>query len=403
MACLKRPTILQIVPELDTGGAELSAIEIAGAVVKAGGRSLVLSEGGRLAARLDACGAEFVPFPAATKNPARILWNARAIAGLIAREGVDLVHGRSRAPAWSAMIAARRTGKPFVTTFHGAYNENSRAKHLYNSVMARGDAVIANSAYTGSLVRERYAIPPERLHVVYRGIDPELLDPASIGEGRIAALRRAWDVDANTPLILLAARLSPLKDHPTAIEATRLLRDRGALGDAVMILAGDAQGRDGYLAQLEQSIAAAGLGDRMRLVGHVADIPAALKTASVTLLTSKEPETFGRTVAEAGAMGCPMIAPNIGAPPELILTGPPDAMTGWLFPPGDASRLADAIDAALRLSPDQRLALARRSRSHVVEHFSLDAMRRQTLSVYDRLLATDLARRFTVAGTGNPP
>lgn len=133
----KRPTILQIIPELDTGGAELSTVEIADAVVRAGGRALVLSEGGRLAPRVAASGGEFVPFAAATKNPIRLLWNARVIRRMIESEGVDLVHARSRAPAWSALIAARRAGVPFVTTYHGAYNEKTRAKRAYNAVMAK--------------------------------------------------------------------------------------------------------------------------------------------------------------------------------------------------------------------------------------------------------------------------
>ena len=347
---MTQPTILQIVPELDTGGAELSAIEIAGAIAKAGGRALVLSEGGRLVARLESGGGEFVPFPAATKNPIRILWNARTIARMIEQEGVRLVHGRSRAPAWSAFIAARRTGRPFVTTFHGAYNETNRAKHLYNSVMARGDAVIANSGYTAALVRERYGIAPERLHVIYRGIDPAILDPAAVTSDRTGALLRNWKLPEDARVILLAARLSPIKGHQTVIEAARLIKEQGSLNDAVIVFAGDAQGRDGYVAQLDQEIAEAAVGDRIRRVGHVADIPAALKIAHVALLTSTVPETFGRTVAEAAAMSCPIIASNIGAPPELILTEPSvpeDQITGWLVPPGDPKQLADAIAARL--------------------------------------------------------
>src|SRR5512145_2915304 len=166
-----RPTILQVIPQLDAGGAELSVVEIAGAIARAGGRALVLAEPGRLAADVANAGGQVIPFPAATKNPVRLLANARRMARIAAREGVDLVHARSRAPAWSALIAARRLGVPFVTTYHGAYNETNALKRLYNSVMARGDVVIANSRFTAGLIAARYGTPAERVEVIHRGVD----------------------------------------------------------------------------------------------------------------------------------------------------------------------------------------------------------------------------------------
>lgn len=406
---MKRPTILQIVPELDTGGAELSAVEVAGAIVRGGGRALVLSEGGRLVERLTKAGGEFVPFAAASKNPARMLWNVRSIERLIRKEGVDLVHARSRAPAWSAMLAARRAGVPFVTTVHGAHREKGRAKKLYNSIMARGDRVIVNSKFTGATVRQRYDVPDERMRVIYRGIDPGLLDPDVIDAARVAMLRQTWALDPDTRVILLAARLSPIKGHSTVIEAVKLLKARGQFANATVVFAGDAQGRDGYVAQLEQEIAAAGLGDAVRLVGHVNDIPAALKAAHVALLTSIVPETFGRTVAEAAAMRCPMIASNLGAPPELMLTCDElsgGAITGWLVPPGDAPALADALQLALDLSPADRVQIGDDARDYVVARFSLDQMRQQTLAVYDELLHSGLGAAYAAtvgAALGKDP
>ena len=186
------PTILQIIPQLDAGGAELSAVEIADAVVRAGGRAIVLAEPGRLAADIAKVGGEVVPFPAASKNPVRMLANARAIARIVHSEHVDLVHARSRAPAWSAMWAARRTGVRFVTTYHGAYGEKNALKRLYNSVMARGDVVIANSRYTARLIAERYATPGARIEVIARGVDVRKFDPESIAQARVAALRDRW-------------------------------------------------------------------------------------------------------------------------------------------------------------------------------------------------------------------
>ncbi len=390
----KRPTILQIVPELDTGGAELSTIEIAEAIERAGGRAIVMSEGGRLVQRLRDTGAEIQFFPAAAKNPVRLWWNARRIAEVVRRDGVDLLHARSRAPAWSALLAARQTGVPFVTTYHGAYNERSALKRLYNGVMARGDVVIANSQYTADLIRMRYGTPLHRLNVIYRGVDDRWFDKGKVAIERVSALRKEWGVGPGERIILNAARLTRWKGQGVLIEAARLLKEQGRLGDGVLVLAGDAQGRGGYRRQIEQEASRAGLGDLVRIVGHVEDMPAALLAAHVAVIASIEPEAFGRVAAEAQMMGTPVIATDIGAPPETVRSAPrfaPDVATGWLVPPGDAGRLAEAIAAALTLSPEQRTAMGERAHRHAARNFSLEGMKQQTLKVYDRLLGTHLA------------
>lgn len=220
----KPPTILQIIPELDTGGAELSAVEIAEALVEAGARALVATEGGRLADRVRDAGAEIIPFPAATKNPLRMLANVRALERLMQERGVDLLHARSRAPAWSALGAARRTRVPFVTTYHGAYNENGRLKNLYNSVMARSDIVIANSGFTANLVRTRYGTPEARLRVIHRGVDCDRFNPAAVSEDRVAALRVQWGVPSSARIVLVPARLTAWKGQRVVIEAAGLLK-----------------------------------------------------------------------------------------------------------------------------------------------------------------------------------
>jgi glycosyltransferase involved in cell wall biosynthesis len=393
----KRPTILQIIPELDTGGAELSAVEIADAIVRAGGRAIVLSEGGRLASRIAASGGEFIPFAAATKNPVHLLWNAHAIRRMIADEGVDLVHARSRAPAWSAMLAARHAGKPFVTTYHGAYNEKSSLKRAYNAIMAKGDTVNANSRYTKRLNEERYGTPPDRIRVIYRGVDGSAFDPTAISDERKTALREKLGAAPDTRIIIQPARLTNWKGQSTVIEAARLLEQQGRLGNSLIVLAGDAQGRDSYLLRLEREIVDAGLAGKVILPGHVDDIPAALAIAHLAIVASIEPEAFGRVATEAQAMGCPVIATDIGAPPDTVAATPAvDARdaTGWLVPPGDAAKLAAAMDEALSLSPDARSALGTRARARALGQFSLDSMRLETLEVYDRLLGTRLAAAY---------
>jgi glycosyltransferase involved in cell wall biosynthesis len=406
-AAQSRPTILQIIPQLDTGGAELSAVEIAEAVMRAGGRALVLAEpGGRLAPRIAAAGGEVVAFPAATKNPLRMLANARAIARLVQEQGVALVHARSRAPAWSALMAARHTGVPFVTTYHGAYGETNAAKRLYNGVMARGDVVIANSGYTADLVAQRYGTSRQRIAVIHRGVDPHRFDPGRYTPEQLSALRARWGVDAAAPIILLAARLTGWKGQSVLIEAAARLKAAGKLGSTVIVLAGDAQGRNAYVQELHAQAAEAGLERQVHMVGHIEDVAAAFLTAHVTVVGSTSPEAFGRSAIEAAAMGCPVIATAIGAPPETVLAEPKvakDVATGWMVPPGDAGALAEHLAIALTLAPAERIAMAARARAHVLANFTVAAMQRRTMAVYDRLLGTVLERRFAEASVGPVP
>jgi glycosyltransferase involved in cell wall biosynthesis len=393
----KRPTILQIIPDLDTGGAELATVEIADAVTRAGGRALVLTQGGRLASKLEAAGGEFMRFPAATKNPARIVLNAGRIAAIARAEGVDLIHARSRAPAWSGLLAARRVRVPFVTTYHGAYNEKGRLKNWYNSVMARGDVVIANSQYTADLIRQRYGTSADRLTVIYRGVDGVEFDPRAVSERRVAEMRSRWGLKPGERAIVHAARLTGWKGQSVVIEAARLLRDKGVHGKWAVILAGDDQGRIAYSDALETQIFKADLGEHVRLVGHVSDMAAAFAAAHLAVVASTEPEAFGRAATEAQVMGCPVIATRLGAPPETVLAPPRvrgEQATGWLVPPGDATALAAAIDEALGLDDSARAAMGARARSHVLHSFSLRQMKQQTLDVYDGLLGTSLRRRF---------
>jgi glycosyltransferase involved in cell wall biosynthesis len=390
---MAKVTVLQAVPRLDAGGSEQAAVEIAAALARTGAEALVATEGGRMATALKDAGGEIVPLPMASKNPFTMLANARRLAELIEARDVRLVHARSRAPAWSALLAARRMRRPFVTTYHGAYGSPAPFKTLYNSVMARGDRVIANSRYTAGLIVSRHRVAPDCIRVIYRGVDVSKFSRASVVPNRLGRLRSLWGVGEARPVVLQAARLTSWKGQSFVVEAAReLLRD-DRLGEAVFVMAGDAQGRDAYRKELEEMIARYGLADHVRLVGHCDDMPAAFALAQVTVIASTSAETFGRTSIEAQAMGCPVIITDIGAAPETIVTDRQN-FTGWVVPCRDPASIAGSVAEALMLSPEDRAALSTRARRHVATKFTLGQMQRGTLAVYDELLGTHLSPRF---------
>jgi glycosyltransferase involved in cell wall biosynthesis len=389
-------TILQVVPRLDTGGSEQATVEIAEALTRAGAKALVATEGGRMATAVTQAGGEVVTLPMASKNPFTILANVRRLARLIEERGVDLVHARSRAPAWSALLAARRTGRPFVTTYHGAYGSPGPFKTAYSSVMGHGDRVIANSLYTADLIASRHHVARERIRVVYRGVDLAKFTPEAVGQDRLVRLRAAWGVRQGQPVVLQAARLTSWKGQRLVIQAARQLLGENRLGDAVFVQAGDAQGREAYRNALERLITASGLSGHVKLVGHCDDMPAAFAIAQVAVIASTRAETFGRTSIEAQAMGCPVIVSDIGAAPETIMPGLPGKQdyTGWVIPCHDPAAIAERLAGALALSPRERAALGARTRRHVAARFALSHMQRATLSVYDELLGTHFADLF---------
>ena len=379
-------TILQILPALDAGGVERTAVDVAAALAAVGARALVASEGGRLVADLEAAGGRHIPFPAASKNPVVMARNVGRLARLLRAEDVALLHARSRAPAWSALAAARVTATPFVTTAAGFHGGGGAPKRVYNSVMARGDAVIANSVFTAARLQALHGDLGGRLVVIPRGTDLARFDPAAVAPERAARLRADWRVPDDARVVLLLARLTSWKGQAVLLEAlARLGRP-----DVVAVFAGDAQGRDRYRADLAAQAAALGLAAQVRFPGHVADAPAALAAADVAAVPSTQPEAFGRGATEAQAMGTPLVAAAHGAVAETVQAPPAVAdreRTGWLVAPGDPDALAAGLAAALDLEPAARRALGDRARSHVAARYGLTAMTDATLDVYVKLLA----------------
>ncbi len=374
------PTVLQVLPSLGvSGGVERTAIDLTAALTRRGWRALVASAGGPLEHEIRRAGGEHFTLPLDSKNPLRMSANARHLAELIRAQRVDVVHARSRAPAWSAHAAARRTGVLFVTTFHGTYGHGGALKRRYNRIMLKGERVIANSAFIGAHIRNVYGMAEDRLVVIPRGVDVARFDPEAVSNERMITLSTAWRVPDGRPVVLLPGRITRWKGQEVLLDALV------ALGrpDVFALLVGDDQRRPRYRAELLRKIGALGLEGQVRLIGPCRDMPAAYKLADVVVSASTDPEAFGRVAVEAQAMGRPVIATDHGGSRETVIPG----ATGWLVPPGDAAALAGALERALRLGPAARAELAAEARHHVLERFTVTHMTEATMAVYSDLLA----------------
>jgi glycosyltransferase involved in cell wall biosynthesis len=368
---------------LETGGAEQTALDMSAAVVRAGGRSIVATRGGRMTDHLLRQGGLMLKLNLKSKNPVQILSNALRLSKIIRREGVSLVHARSRAPAVSALLAARLAGVPFLATYHGVYNARSALKRWYNSVMTRGDLTIANSDYTRAHVVAEHGIDPDRVVAIARGVDLTRFDPDAVSAERVAALRKAWGIgpDEKRLVLLLAGRLTRWKGQRLLIEALAAVKASGR-GEAILILAGDSQGRSTYEEDLRRAVAELDLKGAVKLVGHCSDMPAAYLACDAAAAPSLEPEAFGRTAVEPQIMGRPALAADHGAARETVV----DGVTGLLLRPGDKAAWADGIARLIALSPQDRAAMGAAGRERATRLYSVQAMTDATLAVYSRVL-----------------
>ncbi|WP_419729871.1 glycosyltransferase family 4 protein [Lichenicola sp.] len=384
------PVILQVLPALQAGGVERGTIEIARAIVQAGGTALVASAGGRMVPILERAGAIHITLDLMTKDPLSIWLNAGRLARLIRSHRVDLVHARSRGPAWSAKWAARRTGTPFVTTWHGVYGENVPFKRRYNAVMASGARVIAISRFVAERIAGPYGVGPDRLRIIPRGADTASFDPQAVRGDRIHALAREWALPDGAQVIMLPGRLTAWKGHALLLEALGRLESAGHARDWVCVMVGPAKsGDDRFARALIAQADRLGVRSRLRFAGHCADMPAALALADVVVVPSLKPEPFGRTVVEAQAMQRVVLVAAHGAALETVEPG----VTGFDFPPGDAQALAETLRDAMALQPDHREWLTRQARTTVLAHYTMQAMQQATLDVYEELLPRPFPER----------
>ncbi len=372
------PVILQLLPSLVTGGVERGTVDVAKTLAEEGWRSIVASAGGPMVRELTRAGVTHLELPADSKNPVVMRANIDRLARIIHDNEVDIVHARSRAPAWSALAACRRTGASFVTTFHGTYDTGLPLKRMYNSVMARGQRIIAISDFIARHLVDIYKANPARITVIHRGVDFRLFDPNRITPERLVKLSQDWRLPDGVPVIMLPGRLTGWKGQRVLLAALAQLPTR----DFRCLLVGDDQGRTGYRRELEDLIEKRELQSVVQLVGDCKDMPAAYMLADVVVSASTKPEAFGRVIVEAQAMGKSVIATDHGAAPELILSG----TTGWLVPAGDPAALTRQLKTVLRLGSSERETLAREARSHVLGRFSKEAMCSATLEVYRQVL-----------------
>jgi glycosyltransferase involved in cell wall biosynthesis len=375
---MRVPAIMQVLPSLVTGGVERGATDVSAAIVAAGWKSVVVSEGGPMVREIERAGGIHVVLPVGSKNPITLRRNVARLVDVARAHDVDLIHARSRAPAWSARFAARELGIPFVTTFHGTYNFGNPVKRWYNSIMAKGTRVIAISDFIARHVTQNYGTPGAILRTIHRGVDVSRFDPVRVSAERVIKLSRDWRLPDGLPVVMLPGRLTRWKGQTLLIDAAAKLGRR----DVVVLFVGSDQGRTAYRKELEALVRKRGLEGVVRIVDHCNDMAAAYMLSDVVVSASTDPEAFGRVVAEAQAMGRPVVAPDHGGAPEILKADE----TGWLFKPGDAGDLAEALKKALALDPAARDDLAGHAIANVNDRFTKERMCAATLDVYEEVL-----------------
>lgn len=364
--------VLQLTPELNAGGVEGTTLEVAEALIAAGHGAHVVSAGGRMEAELLAMGARLHRMDIGSKNILTYGARVQALKNIIQKHKIDIVHARSRAPAWPGLAAARKMNIPFLATYHGIYNAKSALKRRYNAVMTKGPLTIANSNMTKDHIMREHGLDPDRIIVIPRGVDMTYFDHAVIADKDIAQTRKAWGLAAGDCAVLLPGRLTTWKGQPIAILALAALPARVKL-----IIMGDPQGRERYVTTLKSLADAQAVTSRVILAPHNMNMPLMIASSDIILSTSIEPEAFGRVAIEAQAMGKPIIATAHGGTLETVLPG----QTGLWVSPGDSAALSQAIVKILEgASFDPAFA-----RAHIQAQFSKQQLQEKTLRVYQQL------------------
>lgn len=372
------PVVLQVLPTLEMGGVERGTIEMAAALQQASIKNYVISAGGPMVRELEKMGIPHILMPVQSKNPLTIWRNVGRLSKVIKDKGITLIHVRSRAPAWSVKYASARTGVPFITTYHGVYGlKPAWLKRPYNRVMTEGVKVIAVSDFVKRHIMENYDVPADKIETIYRGADIRRFNPERVVLERVTDLMKAFQIPPEKPVITLVGRLTKIKGHSVLLEALKQMLHK----DVTCLFVGSDQGRTEYTEELKQQIRELSPQTDVRMVQSCSDMPALYLMSDIIVNASIVPESFGRTVTEAQAMGRIVIASAHGGACETIA----DGETGYLVPPGDAAALAARLDAVLDLSVGDRKRIQAAGIKSVRERFSIQRMCEQTIDLYRKV------------------
>ena len=383
----KNKRILQIIPNMEIGGAERTVLEITSFLKDTEFSSLVLTSGGKLIGELEKENIEVIKLKIDKKNPYSIIKNFFLFIKIFREKKIDLVHVRSRAPAWSAIFAAKKIGIPVLTTWHGHVSNSSFIKKIYNSIMLKGDAVIANSAYTAERISKIYNIDLNKIDIISRGVNVESFERSKFSNTEISNMRKMWSVDDNKIIILFPARLTRWKGHLVTIEAINLLKKEKFFDHVIFLFAGEKAGAENYIKKLNSIITKFKLQENIKLVERIENMPLAYLASDIVLSPSIEPEPFGRIPIEAQAAGKTIIASDHGAVKDTIKNG--NNFTGFKVKPNDPQALSIAIKQSITMDKKDLTKMHERAISNVKNNFSLENMCKKTLEVYKRLLISE--------------
>ena len=382
----KNIKVLQVIPKMGYGGAETGCYDLAHFLPEKNCKSFIITSGGELLKFVKKTKVKIIRLPVHSKNPILILFNAIIIFFIILLYNINIVHARSRAPAWSCLIATKLTGRKFVTTFHGTYKFNNKLKKFYNSVMVRSKLVIAGSNFIFSHINENYEYffreQRRKLLVVFRGINTSYFNPQKVSSIKVDKFLKEHQIDRNKFIILFPGRLTSWKGQKILIEAVKLLNEKDNVQPFEGIILGSDQGRSVYKKQLLGLVQQYRLQKLIKFISHCEEMPVAYRIANLVCSCSIEPEAFGRVSVEAQSMEVPIIASDIGGSKETIV----QEKTGFLFKSGDANILADKIIMVMQKDYNSLKSIGFEGRKNILKKFDVDKMCQTTFTEYKKLI-----------------
>ena len=377
--------VLQVIPKLGYGGAETGCYDIAHYLPENDCGSFIVTSGGELLKFIDKKKVKIIKLPVHSKNPLIIFINFLALVAIILVKNISIVHARSRAPAWSCLLAAKITGRKFVTTFHGTYNFNNKIKKFYNSVMVRSDLIIAGSNFIFSHIKDnytKYLNAKKKLLVIFRGINVDYFDPTTKLDSDEKKLLKKWQIEKDKKIILLPGRLTGWKGQEVFIEAINLVNIELGYEAFYAVILGSDQGRDLYKKKLIRITEQHRLNNQVKFIDHCNDMALAYKVSDIVISASIEPEAFGRVAVEAQSMEKPIIASDIGGSNETII----DEKTGFLFETNNAKSLSKKILKVLSMDETLLQSIGKEGRKNIIQKFNVEKMCFSTYSEYKRIL-----------------